>query len=104
MMDFAARQDVAPIEAAARVRASPVVAAPCDRAYAAVEFLRSRLERKKHADAVADDMCGGYVHALLVRQDGRWQVRRQVICATDVPWASWPEYFGAPAALFPRLG
>ena len=57
-----------------------------------------------YADAVADDMCGGYVHALLVRQDGRWQVRQQVICATDVPWVSWPEYFGAPAALFPRLG
>jgi len=57
----------------------------------------------KYADAVADDACGGYVHALVVKKDGRWQVRQQVICATDVPWVSWPEYFGAPAALFPRL-
>jgi len=56
-----------------------------------------------YVDAVADDMCGGYVHALPVRKNGRWRVRQQVICATDVPWVSWSEYFGAPAGLFPRL-
>ena len=58
----------------------------------------------EYADAVADDMCGGYVHALLVKKGGGWRVRQHVICATDVPWVSWPEHYGAPAALFPRLG
>ncbi|ODR97433.1 hypothetical protein AUC69_12555 [Methyloceanibacter superfactus] len=56
-----------------------------------------------YADAVADDMCGGYVHALLVKSDGRWRVREQVICATDVPWVDWAQQFGAPTALFPQF-
>jgi len=56
-----------------------------------------------YADAVADDMCGGYVHALLINKGGRWQVREQVICATDVPYVTWAHDFGAPAALFPRF-
>jgi len=56
-----------------------------------------------YADAVADDTCGGYVHALLVRKDGRWRVRTLVICATDVPYVGWADEFGAPAALFPRF-
>jgi hypothetical protein len=56
-----------------------------------------------YADAVADDMCGGFIHALLVRQGGHWQIREQVICATDVPWVSWAQDFGAPAAIFPRF-
>jgi hypothetical protein len=56
-----------------------------------------------YADAVADDMCGGYVHALLVKTVGRWRVREHVICATDVPWVDWAQQFGAPAALFPRF-
>jgi len=56
-----------------------------------------------YADAVADDMCGGYVHALLVKKGGRWHVREDVICATDVPYVGWANEFGAPAALFPRF-
>jgi hypothetical protein len=56
-----------------------------------------------YADAVADDMCGGYVHALLVKKGGRWHVRTHVICATDVPYVGWADEFGAPAALFPRF-
>jgi len=56
-----------------------------------------------YADAVADDMCGGYVHALLIRRGGRWKVREHVICATDVPYVTWPEEFGAPAALFSNV-
>ncbi len=56
-----------------------------------------------YADAVADDMCGGYVHALLINKGGRWQVREHVICATDVPYVTWAHDFGAPAALFPRF-
>lgn len=56
-----------------------------------------------YAGAVADDMCGGYVHALLVRKAGRWQVREHVICATDVPYVTWAHDFGAPEALFPRF-
>jgi hypothetical protein len=56
-----------------------------------------------YADAVADDMCGGFVHALLIKKGGRWQVREHVICATDVPYVTWPEDFGAPNALFPQL-
>ena len=54
-----------------------------------------------YANAVADDMCGGYIHALLVKKGERWRVREYVICATDVPWVTWPEDFGAPTALFP---
>jgi len=54
-------------------------------------------------DAVAEDMCGGYIHALLVLQDGRWEVSESVICASDVPWVSWAEQYGAPPELFPRL-
>ena len=56
-----------------------------------------------YANAVADDMCGGYIHALLVKKGGRWRVREHVICATDVPWVAWPENFGAPTALFPQF-
>ena len=56
-----------------------------------------------YADAVADDMCGGYVHALLVKKGGTWRVREHVICATDVPYVTWAQEFGAPAALFPRF-
>ena len=56
-----------------------------------------------YADAVADDMCGGYIHALLIKKSGRWQVREHVICATDVPWVTWPDDFGAPATLFPQF-
>jgi len=56
-----------------------------------------------YADAVADDMCGGYIHALLVKTGGHWRVREHVVCATDVPWVGWAEQYGAPAALFPRF-
>jgi len=56
-----------------------------------------------YGDAVANDMCGSYIHALLVKNSGRWRVREYVICATDVPWVGWAEQYGAPAALFPRL-
>jgi hypothetical protein len=56
-----------------------------------------------YADAVADDMCGGYAHALLVKKGGTWRVREHAICATDVPYVTWAEEFGAPAALFPKF-
>jgi len=56
-----------------------------------------------YADAIADDMCGGYIHALMAKKGGSWQMREHVICATDVPWVGWAEQYGAPAALFPRL-
>ena len=59
--------------------------------------------RGVYADAVADDMCGGFVHALLVKKGGRWRVREHVICATDVPWVTWSNDFGAPPALFPQF-
>ncbi len=32
-----------------------------------------------------------------------WQVREQVICATDVPWVTWAQDHGAPNELFPKL-
>jgi len=54
-------------------------------------------------DDVAEGMCGGYIHALLGRDDGRWRVRDLVICATDVPWVTWPEDHAAPRELFPNL-
>jgi hypothetical protein len=56
-----------------------------------------------YADAVAHDMCGEFVHALLVKKDGRWRVREHVICATDVPWVTWSDDFGTPKALFPQF-
>jgi hypothetical protein len=56
-----------------------------------------------YSGAVADDMCGGYIHALFVKNGGRWQVREHVICATDVPYVTWPDDYGAPAALFPQF-
>lgn len=54
-------------------------------------------------DDVAEGMCGGYVHALVVKEGGRWRVRELAICATDVPWVTWPKDFGAPPELFPYL-
>jgi len=56
-----------------------------------------------YADAVADDMCGGYIHALLVKTGEHRRVSEHVICATDVPWVDWAQRFGAPAALFPQF-
>ena len=57
----------------------------------------------RYADAVADDMCGGFIHALLVRKGGQWRVRELVICAADVPWVTWAQDFGAPNAVFPQF-
>ena len=51
--------------------------------------------------AVDEGMCGGYVHALLRKKAGRWQVRVYEICASDVPWVMWSDEYGAPRALFP---
>jgi hypothetical protein len=52
---------------------------------------------------MAEGMCGGYIHALLVKQNGRWRVRDLAVCATDVPWVTWPKDFGAPPELFPYI-
>lgn len=56
-----------------------------------------------YREAVRNDMCGGYVHALLERRGGGWRVKTHVICATDVPWVSWAEQYGAPPEIFPSL-
>lgn len=56
-----------------------------------------------YREAVEDGVCGGYVHALLVKENGGWHVREHVICASDVPWVDWSGQFGAPRELFPRL-
>ncbi|MFD0986597.1 hypothetical protein [Methyloligella solikamskensis] len=56
-----------------------------------------------YAQDVEDDMCGGLIHALLFKRAGRWTVREKVICATDVPWVTWPEEFGAPRGVFPTF-
>lgn len=56
-----------------------------------------------YRDEVQQGVCGGYVHALLVRDAGHWRVRTKIICASDVPYVDWPKEFGAPAALFPRF-
>jgi len=79
-----------------------------NRAFVAAEPKRSNgrpvdWSRGVYADAVADDMCGGFVHAMLVKKGGRWHVREHVICATNVPWVTWPADFGAPPALFPQV-
>jgi len=54
-----------------------------------------------YAGAVKHDACGFYVHALLTRKSGRWRVRHYEVCATDVPYVSWPIVYGAPPQLFP---
>lgn len=54
-----------------------------------------------YADAVADDVCGQLVHALLVKRSGQWHVVTQSICATDVVYATWWRDHGAPRRLFP---
>ncbi|MEJ2258732.1 MAG: hypothetical protein P8X98_17450 [Woeseiaceae bacterium] len=41
-----------------------------------------------------------WVCALLRREKGRWAVVELEIGATDVPFADWPEEYGAPEALF----
>jgi hypothetical protein len=56
-----------------------------------------------YAGTAREGICGGYVHALLVRDAGHWRVREKIVCASDVPYVEWPREFGAPAALFPRL-
>jgi hypothetical protein len=56
-----------------------------------------------YAEAMADGMCGGYVHALMVKEGSRWRIRIYEICASDVPWVTWAEEYGAPAELFPNL-
>ncbi|HML91691.1 hypothetical protein [Methyloceanibacter sp.] len=56
-----------------------------------------------YADDMANDVCGGLVHALLVKRGGTWTVRELAVCATDVPWIPWADDFGAPPALFPEL-
>lgn len=38
--------------------------------------------------------------ALLRMRDGKWQVLADSIGPTDVAWATWPEQYGAPQALF----
>jgi hypothetical protein len=53
--------------------------------------------------AVDEGMCGGHVHALLVKEGRDWRVRIYEICASDVPWVSWAEEYGAPPELFPKL-
>lgn len=55
------------------------------------------------ATDMAEGMCGGYIHALLVKQNGSWRVRDLVVCATDVPWVTWPKDFGAPPEIFPYI-
>jgi len=42
----------------------------------------------------------GAVYALLKREDGGWRVVDHVVGPTDVAWESWPQQYGAPAALF----
>jgi hypothetical protein len=56
-----------------------------------------------YSEAYAEGMCGGYVHALLVKDKGNWRVRVYEICASDVPWVTWAEEYGAPPELFPNL-
>jgi hypothetical protein len=55
------------------------------------------------AEGYAEGMCGGHVDALLVKEGGHWRVRVHEICASDVPWVSWAEEYGAPPELFPKL-
>lgn len=40
------------------------------------------------------------VGALLKRENGIWTVKSTALCPTDVAWETWPQDYGAPAAIF----
>lgn len=42
---------------------------------------------------------GGSTYALLKREGGAWTVTRFVVAPTDMAWLTWPQEYGAPAAL-----
>ena len=44
----------------------------------------------------------GATYTLLKQEAGAWGMVAQTIAPTDVAWLSWPEEYGAPAALFER--
>jgi len=52
----------------------------------------------------AHSVCSGdvshLVGGLMKRSDGGWKVVDMVLCPTDVAWATWPQDYGAPSALF----
>jgi hypothetical protein len=56
-----------------------------------------------YSEGYKEGMCGGHVDALLVKDKGRWRIRVYEICASDVPWVTWAEEYGAPPELFPKL-
>ncbi|HYE14598.1 MAG TPA: hypothetical protein VD968_09180 [Pyrinomonadaceae bacterium] len=54
----------------------------------------------KYAREIADDMFDDWICALLRKEGGRWRVVTHVIGATDVVYATWPEDYNAPRAIF----
>jgi hypothetical protein len=59
--------------------------------------------RTPYRAAMEEGLCGGHVDALLVKEKGHWRVRIYEICASDVPWVTWSEEYGAPSELFPTI-
>jgi hypothetical protein len=54
-----------------------------------------------HAERIREGVFGGGVVQALLRDDGgRWTVKDFTVGPTDVYYASWPEEFGVPYALF----
>jgi hypothetical protein len=54
-----------------------------------------------YKEAVAAGAFDDGFSALLRLEDGTWKVLTFNIGATDVPWAEWPNQFGAPTTILP---
>lgn len=59
----------------------------------AIDISRTRLADEEFLDGVS-------TYALLKWDYGRWNLITSVIGPTDVAWAAWPKYFGAPKGIF----
>lgn len=54
----------------------------------------------RYAEQAREGMLdGGVTYALLQRQNGEWVVRDYAVGPTDVAYMTWPQDYGAPAAL-----
>jgi hypothetical protein len=53
-----------------------------------------------YAQAQKDGVFDDWICALLRKRNGKWQVVRYVIGATDVAWEGWDRQYRAPKAIF----
>jgi len=56
-----------------------------------------------HKEAVAAGAFDDGFTALLHLENGSWKVVTYEIGSTDVPWVEWPQKYGAPSMIFPKM-